>query len=88
MSEVKVGDDLAFNENYGATWVIDRVKKITPKGQIVTERGRRLNPDLTLRSRPFGSSRAQPVTDEILLKIWRKSVIDKLHKIHWDALRI
>ena len=67
MSEVKVGDELAFNVGYGrGTIEIHKVDAITPSGRIQCGRYT-LNPDLSVRGRRdkwAGPYRAEIPTDE------------------------
>lgn len=50
MSEIKVGDELAFQCGYGRQWEIHCVEKITPSGRIKVGRWE-LDPDLRVRGR-------------------------------------
>ena len=93
MSDLKVGDQLAFRNNYHG-YEIHEINKITPSGRIncgTTRTGQplyTLNADLTLRGRGGVGSwnlpyKAEVVTDEILTSILRKTVLYKLENIKW-----
>lgn len=85
MSEIKVGDELAFCENYGRHWSIYTVTKITPSGRIRCG-GYELEPDLRVRGRPSHSSPYEAVipTNRIRELATRRKLLTGLRAVVWD----
>jgi hypothetical protein len=92
-TEIKVGDELAFNVGYGkGVWDILKVSKITKTGRIVCGTGEgesqyTLDPDLRVRGRHSysGPYRGEPVTDEIREQVFRQSAVSRLYNRQWSA---
>lgn len=86
MSEIKVGDELAFCGGYEQRWEIHRVEKITPTGRIRCGRYE-LNPDLTVRGwSSFTPRSCEPVTDKIRERYKRQELAYMLNDIDWTEV--
>lgn len=82
MTEIKVGDELAFQCGYGRQWEIHRVEKITPSGRIRAGRWE-LDPDLRVRGKRgsfYGPYRAQRLTPEIREAAKRQWTIQRIER--------
>ena len=66
MSEIKVGDELAFRGGYRSDWHICKVTAITPSGRIKCGDAYTLDPNLRIRGpQKWGPYEAKLVTPEI-----------------------
>ena len=88
LASLKAGDEVAYNSScFGTHWVVTKIAKITPTGQIKTESG------LLFKK---GASRVnrwvwcwlKPVTDSIRESARKAEIMRHLRTVNFDALPI
>lgn len=86
MSDIKVGDELAFRGGYGRDWSIHKVTAITPSGRIKCG-GYTLDPDLRIRGpKKWGPYEAKLVTAEIREESERADMLEAVRSKSMAAL--
>lgn len=81
MSEIKVGDELAFRGGYRSDWHICKVTAITPSGRIKCGDAYTLDPDLRIRGpQKWGPYEAKLVTEEIREASDRADMLDTIQR--------
>jgi hypothetical protein len=88
LKELKVGDKVAINcGSYGyADYRISTVEKITPTGRIQANNTVFDHTGYTMGSSYGGRDNLEPITDDILNFIKRKSLYYKLKNVEWNKL--
>ncbi len=74
-----VGQEVAYTINYGRTWRITRITRITPSGRLIVEGVSR---QFDAQGRQMGSRwerlYLEPVTDEIRDAVRRDALLDRI----------